>query len=141
HGLFTPPLIEDLRGRIQILANQLLDGGAVHRANGCSSRIYGREPATIIAQILGIPVKERAKFRKWSNPGAKSSASRFAVRKAVPALVHSIVRSRVQARRANPESDLISELVRGSTERRPLERRRAARHGCAVAGRRAKNYG
>jgi cytochrome P450 len=71
-------------------------------------------PTTIIAEMLGIPAKDRAKFRKWSNVGAESSASRFGVLKALPALVQFIryVRSLIQVRQAKPESDLISELVR-----------------------------
>jgi len=51
-------------------------------------RDYAAEiPTTIIAEMLGVPVRDRLKFRKWSNVGAAAGASRFGIVKAIPHLV------------------------------------------------------
>jgi cytochrome P450 len=113
HTVFTARLIENLRGRVQSLADELLNH---FEARGRIElvREYAVEiPTTIIAEMLGVPVKDRLKFRKWSNAGTASSASRFGILKAIPDIVLFIryVRSLVRTRRANPENDLISALA------------------------------
>lgn len=78
-------------------------------------RDYAAEiPTTIIAEMLGVPVRDRLKFRKWSNVGAAAGASRFGIVKAIPHLVLFIryIRSLVKLRREKPQDDLISALAR-----------------------------
>jgi cytochrome P450 len=114
HTVFTPRLIENLRERIQSLADELLDR-LLARGKADLVRDYAVEiPTTIIAEMLGVPVKDRLKFRKWSNAAAAAIASRFAVLMAIPELAFFIhyIRSLVKMRRAKPEDDLISALVR-----------------------------
>jgi cytochrome P450 len=114
HTVFTPRLVENLRGRVQSLADELLNGVQA-RGRMELVREYATEiPTTIIAEMLGVPVKDRLKFRKWSNAGVSSSASRFGILKAVPDIVLFIryIRSLIRARRENPENDLISALAR-----------------------------
>jgi len=114
HTVFTPRLIENLRERIQSLADELLDRlPAQGKADLVRDYAVGI-PTTIIAEMLGVPVKDRLKFRKWSNAGAAASASRLGVLKAIPELAFFIryIRSLVKMRRAKPEDDLISTLVR-----------------------------
>jgi len=114
HTAFTPRLIENLRERIQSLADELLDR-LLAQGKADLVRDYAVEiPTTIIAEVLGIPVKDRLKFRKWSNAGAAAIASRFGVLRAIPELAFFIryIRSLVKLRRAKPEDDLISTLVR-----------------------------
>jgi cytochrome P450 len=85
HTVFTPRLIENLRGRVQSLSDELLNRV---EAKGQMElvREYAVEiPTTIIAEMLGVPVKDRLKFRGWSNTGISSSASRFGILKAIPA--------------------------------------------------------
>jgi len=114
HTAFTPRLTENLRERIQSLADELLDR-LLAQGKADLVRDYAVEiPTTIIAEVLGIPVKDRLKFRKWSNAGAAAIASRFGVLRAIPELAFFIryIRSLVKLRRAKPEDDLISTLVR-----------------------------
>ena len=114
HTVFTPRLIENLRERIQSLADESLDR-LLARGKADLVRDYAVGiPTTIIAEVLGVPPKDRLKFRKWSNAGAAASASRFGVLKAIPELAFFIryIRSLVKMRRAKPEDDLISALVR-----------------------------
>jgi cytochrome P450 len=114
HTVFTPRLTENLRDRIQSLADELLDR-LLARGKADLVRDYAVEiPTTIIAEVLGVPAKDRLKFRKWSNTAAAAIASRFGVLTAIPELAFFIryIRSLVKMRRAKPENDLISALVR-----------------------------
>jgi len=113
HTVFTPRLIENLRGRVQSLADELLNRVQA-RGQVDLVREYAVEiPTTIIAEMLGVPMKDRLKFRKWSNAGTASSASRFGILRAVPDILLFLryVRSLVRGRRTSPGNDLISELV------------------------------
>jgi cytochrome P450 len=114
HTVFTPGLVENLRGRVQSLSDELLNRvqnrGRMNLIHDYALQI----PTTIIAEMLGVPVKDRLKFHRWSSAGVSSSASRFGILKAIPHIVALIryIRSLVKARRVKPEDDLISALVR-----------------------------
>ena len=61
---FTPRLIEQLRGRIQMLCEGLLD--AVQRKGSMEliSDYALPVPATVIAALLGVPPEDRRKFHR-----------------------------------------------------------------------------
>ena len=108
---FTPRLIEGMRERIQGLADELLDY-VQHRGRMDLIRDYALPiPTTIIAEMLGVPVEDRHKFRRWSRSLFVSST--WELLKAVPsalALFH-YVRQIVKKRRASPRADLVSALA------------------------------
>ncbi len=114
HKVFTARLIENLRQRIQDLTHELLNRvqnqGKMDLIHDYALQI----PTTIIAEMLGVPVKDRLKFHRWSSAGVSSSASRFGILKAIPHLMAFVryVRSLVKARRVKSEDDLISALAR-----------------------------
>lgn len=66
HKAFTPKMIENLRPRIQKIADDLLDEmgntGEVDLINNFAFPL----PITVIAELLGIPPEERDKFRDWT---------------------------------------------------------------------------
>jgi len=114
---FTPRLIERLRGRIEALCEELLDH---------MQRVRGRRdgtdlvagyalplPATVIAELLGVPAEDHARFHRWSNRLVSISSGRDMLR-ALPA-AHSFVgylRKLVEGRRGAPQDDLITALIR-----------------------------
>jgi cytochrome P450 PksS len=111
---FMPRLIENLGQRIQALADELL--GRV-QSHGRMDLIYDyalQIPTTIIAEMLGVPQKDRLKFHRWSSGAISASASRWGILAAIPPMMAFMryVRSLIKARRANPEDDLITALVR-----------------------------
>ncbi|HEV7534099.1 MAG TPA: cytochrome P450 [Acidimicrobiia bacterium] len=68
---FTPRRIDGLRRRAQEITDGLLDGlerdaaagGVVDLAEGLTVPL----PSTVIAELVGVPVEDRADFRKWSD--------------------------------------------------------------------------
>src|SRR5215471_2912501 len=75
HKAFTPRLIEPMRGRVQALADELLDAVA-SRGEMDLIRDYALPlPMTVITEILGVPARDRGKFHRWSN--ALISADNF----------------------------------------------------------------
>lgn len=64
---FTPKMVERLRPRIEEIADELID--AVENANEMDliEEFAFPLPITVIAELLGIPVADRSRFREWSN--------------------------------------------------------------------------
>ena len=114
---FTPRLIERLRGRIEALCEELLDHmQCVRGRRGGTDLVAGYAlplPATVIAELLGVPAEDHARFHRWSNRLVSISSGRDMLR-ALPA-AHSFVgylRKLVEGRRAAPQDDLITALIR-----------------------------
>jgi cytochrome P450 len=114
---FTPRLVERLRGRIGTLCEELLD--AMEREG---RRRGGVElvadyalplPATVIAELLGVPAEDHAKFHRWSNRLVSVSSGRDMLR-ALPAALSFVryLRKLVERRRVEPQDDLITALIR-----------------------------
>jgi cytochrome P450 len=110
---FTPRLIERLRGRIEALCEELLD--AMERESG-TDLVAGYAlplPAIVIAELLGVPAEDHARFHRWSNRLVSVSSGREMLR-ALPAALSFVryLRNLVERRRADPEDDLITALIR-----------------------------
>jgi cytochrome P450 len=112
--VFMPRLIENLRQRLQNLADELLNRVQARRRMDLIHDYALQIPTTIIAEMLGVPVKDRLKFHRWSNAAITSTSSRWGVLMALPHAVAFLryIRMLVKARRANPEDDLVTALVR-----------------------------
>jgi cytochrome P450 len=110
---FTPRLIERMRTRAEQVSDKLLDA-AQPRGRMELIREYARPlPATIIAEILGIPATDRRAFQRWSNALiAASESPLFALRALLPIVSFlRYIRRLVRERRATPRDDLVSALV------------------------------
>jgi len=109
---FTPRLVERLRGRIEAICQELLD--AMERKGRAELvRDYALPlPATVIAELLGIPAGDHRKFHRWSNRIVSISSGRD-VWRALPAALAFVryLRRMTELRRVLPEDDLISALV------------------------------
>jgi cytochrome P450 PksS len=114
---FTPRLIERLRGRVEAICQELLD--AMERKGSAELvRDYALPlPATVIAELLGIPASDHRKFHRWSNRIVSISSGRD-VWRALPAAVAFVryLRRMSERRRISPEDDLISALVQAEEE-------------------------
>src|SRR5262245_45759568 len=63
---FSPRLVEKMRERIQSLADRLLDRQARRQEIELVGDYALPLPLTVITEILGVPVADRAKFHKWA---------------------------------------------------------------------------
>jgi cytochrome P450 len=113
---FTPRLIERLRGRIEALCTELLDAmERKGRRKGGAELVADYAlplPATVIAELLGVPAEDHAKFHRWSNRLVSVSSKRDMLR-ALPAALSFVryLRKLVERRRADPRDDLITALI------------------------------
>ncbi len=113
---FTPRLIEGLRARIQGTCDDLLDraggGDVIELIEAYALPV----PLIIISDLLGVPVQDRRRFGPWTKKAAAASASAslgvFLL--ALPALasLSRYIRGLVTLRRASPQDDLMTALVR-----------------------------
>jgi cytochrome P450 len=111
---FTPRLIEQMRERVQTLANELLDA-ATRKAEMDLIREYALLlPMTIITEILGVPIQDRDKFHKWSK--VIVSVDQFNANwRVIPAIwmFNRYLRRFFKVRRADLRDDLVSALIQG----------------------------
>jgi cytochrome P450 len=110
---FTPRMVEQLRPRVQQIADDLLDAVEERGSMELVDDFAFPLPLTVIAELLGIPVEDRERFRVWSSNTV------------MPALTpeeRELSRSRgdefiayledlFASRRAEPADDLVSALV------------------------------
>jgi cytochrome P450 PksS len=118
---FTPRLIERLRGRIETLCETLLDAMERKGERGGRAELVADFalplPATVIAELLGVPAEDHAKFHRWSNRLVSVSSTRDMVR-ALPAALAFVryLRRMIAKRRADPKEDLMTALIRAEKE-------------------------
>lgn len=114
---FTAQIVTQLQPRIQQVANELLD--RVH-AQGTMDLIEDFAfplPMIVIAELLGIPPKDRLRFRHWSTafvtPSAnlERNANKMAKAGQVMEDFTRYMRGIFAARRREPRHDLITHLL------------------------------
>src|SRR5262245_59110156 len=111
---FSPRLVELMRPRMEALTAGLLD--AAHRKRRVDLiRDYALPvPTTIIAEMLGVPANDRHKFHRWSSVLVSSTSSAWGTLWAIPSAWQFLryVRKFIRMRRAEPQDDLLSELLK-----------------------------
>ncbi len=115
---FTPRLVERLRTRVEALSEDLLDTmeAKAGRNKGAAELVADYAlplPATVIAELLGVPAGDLRRFHRWSSSLVSVSSKRDMLR-ALPAALSFVryLRKLIERRRVDPEDDLISALVR-----------------------------
>ncbi|MCI0354129.1 MAG: cytochrome P450, partial [Acidobacteria bacterium] len=109
---FTARFVEDLRPRIESLAEELLDRAAARGRMDVVTDFAQPLPITIIAEMLGVPVSDRERFQRWTAAFVEFGGL-LSIFRAVPngwALLR-YIRGLVRRSRRQPENDLISALV------------------------------
>ena len=112
HKAFTPRLIEQMRARVQTLADELLENVA-RKGEMDLIRDYALPlPMTLITEILGVPSRDRDRFHKWSK--VIVSVNQFNHNwHVIPAvwMFNRYIRRFFKVRRADPKDDLVSALI------------------------------
>ncbi|MDH6223878.1 cytochrome P450 [Streptomyces sp. MJP52] len=112
---FTPRRVEALRPRVQEITDDLLDRMLpAGRADLVESLSYPL-PMAVICELLGVPEGDRARFRSVSTE-AVAPATEADGRKAADVFAEYLTELIEDKRCAGPGDDLLSELIRVSTE-------------------------
>lgn len=112
HKAFTPGLVEQIRSRTQVIADELLDR-VVSRGEMDLIGSYALPlPMTIITEMLGVPVKDHDKFHRWSK-AVVSLTSPSPTLRVIPSVWKFLryLRNFFKQRRRDPQDDLVSALI------------------------------
>ena len=122
---FTPRAIRRLEPRIEEIAHALLDQALRRRSVDLVAELATPLPVIVIAEMLGVPSADRARFKEWSDvlveslgsalfaPISQEQEARF--RRARGEL-EGYLEPLVAERRAEPRDDLLSGLVAAELE-------------------------
>jgi cytochrome P450 len=113
---FSARLVAALRPRIQAIVDALLEPALARGRIELMSEFAFALPITVILELLGLPVEDRAQFREWSAVWIKYVGVRDAeaiaaiVGAAEPAAAY--LRALFEHKRRAPADDLLSRLLR-----------------------------
>ena len=118
---FTPRAVNGLERHVRELAHQLFDDIPDPSAFDLMQAIANPLPVIVIAEMLGVPPEDRARFGVWSNQRARileptiSPAERKVADEAALAL-DAYFDPIIEQRRREPRDDIISSLVHAEEE-------------------------
>jgi cytochrome P450 len=110
---FTPRMVEQLRPRIQEIADDLLDAVEGRGEMDLVDEYAFPLPITVIAELLGISLADRNRFRRWSNALVTPALSADAVAEfgAQMSQFVAYLHELFERRRSAPADDLVSALL------------------------------
>ena len=118
---FTPRSVSHWEGRVQEIADRLLDAVSGHDRFDLIAALGYPLPVTVIAEMLGVPADDMDRFEGWSNDIALIVEPILApgqvenVRRATGELF-AYFETIVEARRREPRDDLVSALLAAEEE-------------------------
>jgi pimeloyl-[acyl-carrier protein] synthase len=126
---FTPKAVERQRPRIQEIVDGLLDG-----VSGAGRWDLVRElayplPVMVIAEMLGVPLEDRERFKRWASEGLAGVVGRFASEEELGRARRSgaelavYFEDVIARRRRAPGEDLVSALIAAEDEGSALSSR------------------
>ncbi|HXR66707.1 MAG TPA: cytochrome P450 [Ktedonobacteraceae bacterium] len=106
---FTPRMIEQLRPRIQQIADELLDAVQEQGTMDFIPTFAYPLPITVISEMLGVPAADRQKFRTWTQAivNMQEEVAGNALQE-----FFDYIKTLLDEKRIHPASDLISDLVK-----------------------------
>lgn len=122
---FTPRTVAGMEPRIRWLSRALLDRSIERGEMDLAVDFSIPLPMLVIAEMLGIPVQDRATFRRWSDailglshalPGSDETERATRDYRAAHAEMRDYVARLTDDRRAVPADDLLTRLVQAEVE-------------------------
>ncbi|MBM7632351.1 cytochrome P450 family protein [Geomicrobium sediminis] len=110
---FTPKYMEELRPRVQQIADELLDQVIEEGAMDIVKDYAYPLPINVISEMLGVPTSDRKDLQTWSSAIAKG----LGWGRQDPSIAYSLnsfgnyTKQLVEEKRKNPGNDLISQLI------------------------------
>ncbi|WP_122089830.1 cytochrome P450 [Halalkalicoccus subterraneus] len=126
---FRPRAIRELEPRIRELTREILDDALEGEGEiDLVSEFAYPLPVVVIAELLGVPVEDRDRFKEWSDAivssaGDDEGGAEFAQRQqAVQQEMGMYFLQLIEERRENPQDDLISTIATAEIDGEPLPR-------------------
>lgn len=113
HRAFTPRMIREMGGRIQQIADDLIDKMQGKSQIDLIADFTVPLPITVIAELLGVPASDHGKFREWTQTIIVDGTRGVAGDRVAGAALEFIMyfHQLFDERRADPREDLISGLL------------------------------
>jgi cytochrome P450 len=109
---FTPRRVEALRPRITALCAELLESMKARGSADFVEAFAFPLPITVISELLGVPLEDRAQFRTWIEvfftPPAQGGMER--IRESLDRLL-AYLEGFIELRRRQPQEDLVTALL------------------------------
>ena len=113
HRAFTPRMIREMGGRVQQIADRLIDEMQGKSQIDLIADYTFPLPITVIAELLGIPASDRVKFREWTQviivDGTRGVNGEGIATAAIEFIMY--FHQLFDERRAHPQDDLITGLL------------------------------
>ncbi len=115
---FTPRRVERLRPYVQKIVDELLDAAQIETETDIIHALAYPLPVMVIAELLGLPASDRARFKKWSDDlfailGTVRHKSTDLLERAGQSLdeMTDYVKDLSRKRREFPQDDLLTALL------------------------------
>ena len=122
---FTPKRVNALAPRIERIAHELLDDALARREVDLVEALTYPLPVIVIAELIGVPAEDRARFKAWSDALVAPLGSIFfapptpevvAQQRRIRAELEAYFVALVEQRRREPKDDLLTALVQAEVE-------------------------
>lgn len=115
---FTPRRVQTLRPRIQAIANELLDAFASQGQMDLIADYSFHLPTIVIAEMLGIPVEDREKFKVWSTAALMPTLDDESLADFMQLMQEfmTYLSNLFEQRRETPGDDLLSALLQAEAD-------------------------
>jgi cytochrome P450 len=115
---FTPKMVEQLRPRIQAIADELIDRVESRGGMDLAAEYAFPLPITVIAEMLGVPADDQDRFREWSDAVIRPAISEEETERFFAQMGEFVayLQAHFAERRARPQDDLVSGLLRARDE-------------------------
>jgi cytochrome P450 len=122
---FTPRIIRDLEARMRAIAAELVEEAVERREVDLVAALAYPLPVVVIAEIIGVPSEDRARFKHWSDVAVEGfgnalfvppTAERLARLGELRTEMGAYFSALADERRRRPREDLLTGLVQAELE-------------------------
>jgi len=123
--VFTPRAVEQWRGRIQEITDELIDAVEGKGSMDLIENFAFPLPIRVISEILGVPAEDCTKLHLWTKVTADALGDPVAFQQAAEQLqaFYSYLLALIESKRQAPSDDLVSKLIQAENEGNRLSER------------------
>lgn len=119
---FTPKAMKDWEPRIQAITNELLDAIEGKQEIDLVEQLSYPLPVLVIAEMLGVPAKDKRKFKDWSdqavagpaNNSEEARSEQLRKQQQVVGELYAYFKEIIELKKMEPADDIISVLLQAS---------------------------